>query len=151
MAGSIFPKVKLGWVERATATVVGFVKAGFTAKHAKLAIPAGTTATIITISDPDLKSSYRCPLDLLDEHGELLLTSSPPEDLNVFVLRGGSAIYSEYSKSGPNLPHLYTMHPHGDHVTIQVQGKNVATIELFTVQRPPRNDCHVQAQAFITR
>jgi hypothetical protein len=39
----------------------------------------------------------------------------------------------------------------GEHVTFQVQGTYVATIEVFWVHRTSDNKCHVQAQALVTK
>jgi hypothetical protein len=39
----------------------GFVRGNATTSHAKVDIPAGTSATIISISNPDLRVPYVCP------------------------------------------------------------------------------------------
>jgi hypothetical protein len=42
-------------------------------------------------------------------------------------------------------------HPDGEFVTYQVQGAGVATIEVFTINRPNLSNCHVKTQTLITR
>jgi hypothetical protein len=137
--------------------VDGFEGASFMqgrASQGKEAIPAGDPRrTILTTSNPDLQVGYECPSNI-GGFGNLHLEVSPgSEPLNVVVDSAGldRSIVDHYAMGGPNgfsgvsVPASSS----GNHFTIQAQGANVATIEMFSFHRA--SDCHTQAQALVTR
>jgi len=123
------------------------------ASQGKVAIPAGDSRTILTTSNPDLQVGYECPINI-GGFGNLHLEVSPgSEPLNVVVDSAGldRSIVDHYAMGGQNgfsgvsIPASSS----GNHFTIQAQGANVATIEMFSFHRA--SDCHTQAQALVTR
>ncbi|HEX6711397.1 MAG TPA: hypothetical protein VF068_13790, partial [Rubrobacter sp.] len=124
--------------------------------RASQAILPDSSATIVQTSDPAVTVLYECPSNPTTQRGRLDIVEGGTESLNVLIdAKGISGV--QYSKLGPNDCHSIglSLVAAGDHVTIQVQGTNVATIVVFTVHRAggpvSAGDCHRQAQAFETR
>lgn len=136
-----------------------FVQGTGSVERGQVAVPAGVNnQTILTLSNPDIRLSYYCPSDVL-QNGALMLTNTGSENLNVLSDRAtDSSQPVQYRVVPPesediggfNQPQRTTAAA-GDHLTIGVQGQSQATINVFTVHRPNSNDCHVQAQAVVSR
>jgi hypothetical protein len=127
-----------------------FVQGGGKASQGKEAIPSGTTTTILTTSNPAVQVSYTCPSNPPTQNGELSIRIIGTEDLNM-IADAHSYNTVQYFQLGPSgfTSVGLQMAAVGDHATVQVQGANVATIEVFTAHRP--SNCHSQAQALETR
>jgi hypothetical protein len=125
-----------------------FVKGGGTASQGKEAIPADSGRTILTTSNPDIRVDYACPFDPINDSGILEISNPGSETLNVFVDISKSSNIAHY-EWGHNDGDIFSLARSGSHVTIQAQGTNVATIEMFSYHRA--TDCHTQAQALVTR
>lgn len=116
-----------------------------------VAIPKGNNGwrTVLTTVNPSLTVGYACPADL-SANGVFVLRNDGNETVNVFLDNGGTA--PGYFQLGPNGgrfdPFAAAI---GEHFTVQVQGANIATLELFSVHRPDAGDCHVQGQAIVAR
>jgi len=124
-----------------------FVQGGGTAIQGKEAIPAGETRTILTTANPDIRVDYACPSDPINNSGILEISNPGSETLNVFVDNSNSSIaHYEWGQNGGN---IFSSARSGSHFTIQAQGTNVATVEVFSYHRS--SDCHTQAQALVTR
>ena len=129
------------------------VQGGGRASQGKEAIPAGQNRTILITSNPGLQVRYECPSNT-GGFGYLRLAVSPgSEPLNVLVDSAGldRSIVDHYAMGGTNGFTGVTIaaSASGNHFTIQAQGANVATIEMFSFHRA--SDCHTQAQALVTR
>ena len=134
-----------------------FIQGGGRASQGKVAIPAGSSATILQTSDPAVNVLYTCPSNPMSQSRRLDIVEGETESLNALI-DAKSINGVVYAKLGPNDSHstgLTLATGSADHVTLQVQGTNVATIEVFTVPRPggpvSAGDFHTQAQAFETR
>ena len=121
------------------------------------------------MGNPPLSLSYNCPSNLAS-NGFVGIKNTGTETLNAFSDNGsGNPIYNQLEPVGsqahpagelwsqgaagpvdpenPNAPH-----PLGEHISIQVHSTSfVVNIEVFSVHRTSENNCHVQAQALITR
>lgn len=126
-----------------------FVKGASTISYGKVDIPAGTNAPIITTSNPDLRISYSCPSSPQTANGVLLLSYSGQEPVNVFFDRKSSSSTQHFLLEQGGLTSLSASVQSTEHATYQAQGTNLATMEVFTVERT--SDCHTQAQALVTR
>ena len=127
-----------------------FVQGKGQALHGARAVPqnSGGYFTVLTTQTPNLLVGYTCPADLT-ANGWLVFINQSSETMNVFS-DNGSTNPNDYRQLAPNGGRVDQLAAaSGEHVTFQVQGTNVATIEVFTVHRT--NDCHTQAQALITR
>ncbi len=116
-----------------------------------IAIPRGNIGwrTVLTTANPSLTIGYLCPADL-SANGLFVLRNDGNETVNVFLDNGGTA--PGYFQLGPNGGRFDPFAAaNGEHFTVQVQGANIATLELFSVHRPGLSDCHVQAQAIVSR
>jgi hypothetical protein len=127
-----------------------FVQGGGTASQGKEAIPAGDNRTVLTTSNPNIQVRYICAMNT-SEAGSLYISSpGATEDLNILI---DSSTFSsiQHFVISPNGSGAvsFLAYPDGSHTTIQAQGTNEATIEVFSFHRT--NDCHVQAQALVTR
>jgi hypothetical protein len=70
------------------------------------------------------------------------------EAVNVFFDNGGTApLYIPLPAGGRTDQAAAAI---GEHVTYQVQGSKITTLEVFSVHRPSSNDCHTQLQATVT-
>jgi len=129
------------------------VQGGGRASQGMVALPVGTSATILNTSNPNLQLSYVCPNNLAND-GLLKIKNTGTELVNFFVKEDrGPTFYAQLQPGGTADTGMASI---GDHATIQVQGTNVVTIEAFTAHRPTgivfsSNDCHTQAQALATR
>lgn len=127
-----------------------FVQGRGQALHGARAVPqnSGGYFTVLATQTPDLLVGYTCPADLA-ANGVLVFINHSSETLNVFS-DNGSINPNDYRQLAPNGGRFdQAAAASGEHVTFQVQGTSVATIEVFTAHRA--NDCHTQAQALITR
>ncbi len=118
------------------------------AKHKAHALSPGINVFFWQMSDPDLWVSYRCPSDLA-ANGSVGLQNSESETVNVFSDNGETN--PSYRQLAPNEFFSQGAAAAGEHITFQIQGTYVATIEVFSVHRTSDNKCHVQAQALITK
>jgi hypothetical protein len=126
-------------------------KGNATAFQGKANIAPGNTATILTLSRPRLRLTYKCPADLAG-NGEVILKNTGTSALNVLSDREGSPANVQYSLLRPGDVQSRAPEPIGDRVTFQAQGQAMTTITVFSTHRTTAgtNDCHVQAQALVT-
>jgi hypothetical protein len=149
----------------------GFIQGRGTAQHRALALNPGENLFFWHMSNPPLSLSYNCPSNLASNGFIGIKNTSSTETLNTFSDNGsGNPIYNQLEPVGsqahptgefwsqgaagpvdpqnPNAPL-----PLGEHITFQVHSTSfVANIEVFSVHRTgPENNCHVQAQALVTR
>jgi hypothetical protein len=127
----------------------GFVQGNATVRYRKVEIPAGTSAPIINFSDPALRVSYGCPSSPQTTNGVMFINYSGSEPVNVFFARHSSSSTHHHLLEPGGLDSFSLGVQSTEHVTFQAQGTNLATIEVFTVERT--SDCHAQAQALVTR
>jgi hypothetical protein len=120
------------------------------ALHGAAAISKGNgfSQIFLATQNPNLVVAYNCPADLAT-NGILRIENTGSETVNVFSDNGGTNPnhYGQLASSGSRFDQPAAAS--GEFVTFQVQGTSMATIEVFTVHR--QNDCHVQAQALVTR
>ena len=114
------------------------------------AIPPGLgfAAIFLDVHVPELVVAYFCPSDLAT-NGTLVLRNDSSETVNVFSDNGGSNPEYRSLTSGAQWNQLASLA--GEHVTFQVQGSQITTLEIFSVHRPASNDCHAEGQAFVSR
>jgi hypothetical protein len=127
-----------------------FVQGGGTTIQGKEAIPAGDNQTVLTTSNPNIQVRYICAMNTSDPGSLYISSPGGTEDLNVLIDSSTFSSIQHFviSPNGSGAVSLLA-YPDGSHTTIQAQGTNVATIEVFSFHRA--TDCHVQAQALVTR
>jgi hypothetical protein len=105
---------------------------------------------VLSTATPDLTVYYSCPADL-SINGTMVFINHSPELVNVFSDNGTTnPEYRQLPASGGRWDQF--MAAGGEHITIQVQGSfTVTTFQIFSVHRPSSNDCHVEAQAVVSR
>ena len=86
---------------------------------------------------------YTCPANLANP-GTIMILNSGSDTLNVFSDNGGESP-NDYRLLAAGEYFEQAASPTGEHVTFQVQGVGMATIEVFSVHRA--NDCHAQGMA----
>ncbi len=119
------------------------------ALHGAQAIPQGNVGwrTVVTLNQPEIVIGYTCPADLAT-NGVLVIRNDSPQLVNVFSDNGsGNPEYRQLAASGGRWDQWAAAT--GERITVQVQGSQMATVDVFSVHRT--TDCHVQAQAVITR
>lgn len=133
-----------------------FVQGHGSVYQAAADLPQGSdwSSNFLQIQNPDLSLNYWCPNDLLGTNGSVSFGNSSGETVNVFSDNGSAN--PTYEALGPGQYHTEDAASDGEHLTLQIQatGPRVVTIEVFSVQRPGRvgpGDCHVEAQALVTR
>lgn len=102
---------------------------------------------LVTPNPGGITIGYQCPASV-SSNGLLVIRNDSGETVNVFADNGldGPA----YRQLGPNGGRWdQQAAAGGEHITFQVQGTIITTIEVFSVHRA--TDCHVQAQALVTR
>lgn len=109
--------------------------------------------TVLQTPNPGVTIGYNCP-STLTNNGVLVIRNDSGETVNVFSDNG--SVGPDYKQLGPNGGRWdQWAAAAGEHITIQVQGTVITTIEVFSVHRTnppfPDNVCHIQAQALITR
>jgi hypothetical protein len=117
----------------------------------KTALPAtsGGWYPVLTTTNPALIVGYNCPADL-NTNGVLVFVNNSPEVVNVFSDNGGpDPAYQQLAANGGRWDQF--SNKAGEHITIQVQGSQVTTFEIFAVHRNSSNDCHIEAQAVVAR
>ncbi len=107
-------------------------------------------AHVISTVNPSLWVGYGCPSDL-SHPGPYAIFNEGNELVNMFVDNGGEA--PQYVQLEPGDRYDRFASAAGEHLTVQVQGANMATLELFSVHRSAKTtgDCHVQAMAVLSR
>lgn len=116
-----------------------------------IAIPRvnGGWRTVLTTANPSLTVGYLCRADLTT-NGIVVLRNDGAETVNVFADNGGAD--PMYRQLGPNGGRWDSWGAaSGEHLTVQVQGAQMATLEIFSVHRPDMDNCHVQATAVVSR
>ena len=126
-----------------------FIQGRGAAKHRAQAISPGSNVWFWQMSDSDLWISYDCRSDLASNGFVGLKNTSGTETVNVFSDNGDSN--PSYRQLAPGEFFSQGAAAAGEHITFQVQGTYVATIEVFSVHRTSDNKCHVQAQTLITK
>lgn len=119
------------------------------AVHGAQATPEGNPGwrAILTLNQPEIVIGYLCPTDVTT-NGTLVIRNDSPAAVNVFSDNGSSnPEYRQLAAGGGRWDQWAAAT--GEHITVQIQGSQVATVEVFSVHRTA--DCHVQAQAIITR
>ncbi len=129
----------------------GFVQGGGRAKHgARDILPGSVYQSVLNHSpqgqSPKIAVDYKCPSSL-SSNGTLRIWNFGPETISVFSDNGGSNP-NNYVQLASTKNYEQGAAASGEHITLQVQGAGMATIEVFSVHRP--NDCHVQAQGLFT-
>lgn len=147
----------------------GFIQGRGTAQHRAVAFSSPRNDWFWQMSNLPLWLSYDCPSNL-NSNGFMGIKNTGTEVLNVFSDNGsGNPTYNQLEPVGsqahptgefwsqgaagpvdpqaPNAPH-----PLGEHISFQVHSTSfVANIEVYSVHRTSENNCHVQAQALVTR
>jgi hypothetical protein len=127
----------------------GFIQGRGVAQHRALAINPVNNVWFWEMGNPPLSLSYDCRSDLALNGFVGIKNTSATETVNVFSDNGDSN--PSYRQLAPNDFFSQGAAAAGEHITFQVQGTYVATIEVFSVHRTSDNKCHVQAQALVTR
>jgi hypothetical protein len=128
-----------------TAFIQGAGQAGGQA----VAIPAGQNYYLGSPLLGFLRLLYACPANVAS-NGTFAFNNDSGSIANVFVESGGAnpSYYQMNPGDQVNFPGATT----GDSWHIQAQGAlGIITIEAASVHRSGSNDCHVQAQAVLTR
>ena len=126
-----------------------FIQGRGIAKHSAVAIMPGNNIWFWQLGDPGLWFSYDCRNDLAANGSVGIKNVSTSETVNVFSDNGSTD--PSYRQLAPNEFYSQGASATGEHITFQVQGSYVATIEIYSLHRTSDNRCHVQAQALITR
>jgi hypothetical protein len=126
-----------------------FIQGRGTAKHSAVAISPGSNLWVWQLGDPGLWFSYDCRSDLAANGFVGIKNVSTSETVNVFSDNGSTD--PSYRQLAPNEFYSQGASATGEHITFQVQGSYVATIEIYSVHRTSDNRCHVQAQTLITK
>jgi hypothetical protein len=117
--------------------------------------PGCSSSVILHNQSPFIDIEYECPSDLTS-NGTLVIYAFGTETLNMFS-DNGLADPNAYRRLIPGVDDEGNPEPaeysqpaaaNGEHITFQVQGAGMATIEVFSVHRS--GDCHVQAQGLFT-
>jgi hypothetical protein len=127
----------------------GYIQGRGLAQHRARAFSPGENLFFWQMSDPPLSLSYECRSDLALNGFVGIKNTSATETVNVFSDNGDSN--PSYRQLAPNDFFSQGAAAPGEHITFQVQGTYVATIEVFSVHRTSDNKCHVQAQALVTK
>jgi hypothetical protein len=127
----------------------GYIQGRGLAQHRARAFSPGENLFFWQMSDPPLSLSYECRSDLALNGFVGIKNTSATESVNVFSDNGDSN--PSYRQLAPNDFFSQGAAAAGEHITFQVQGTYVATIEVFSVHRTSDNKCHVQAQALVTK
>jgi hypothetical protein len=95
-----------------------------------------------------LQLQYDCPTNI-NNNGNLIIWNRSAGNINVFVeSRSTPPLYFDVAPNGPaTLPSTAS----GDMFHISAQGVGIMTVEVASVHRVSRNDCHMQEQATFTR
>src|SRR5829696_5585621 len=129
-----------------------FIKGHGRAYHTAIALSPGLFYGVLGTDQgrsPEVAIGFACPTNLSNT-GLLRFTNNGADTVNVFYDVGETN--PGYKSLGPDGDYFdLPTHPDGEFVTYQVQGAGVATIEVFTVNRPNPSNCHVQTQTLITR
>lgn len=107
----------------------------------------GYVVVFMQTSSPDFTLAYGCPATQ-QVSGTLAFFNQSSEVVNAFWDNGtADPEYLQLAASGArhDVPTAWA----GEHYTIQVQGSQITTFEIFSVHRA--SDCHIQAQAVISR
>jgi hypothetical protein len=126
-----------------------FIQGRGTAKHNAVAISPGSNIWFWQLGDPGLWFSYDCRSDLASNGFVGIKNVSTSETVNVFSDNGLTD--PSYRQLAPNEFYSQGASAAGEHITFQVQGTYIATIEIFSVHRTSDDKCHVQAQALVTK
>jgi hypothetical protein len=126
-----------------------FIQGRGTARHNAVAIAPGNNIWFWQLGDPGLWFSYECRSELAVNGFVGIKNVSTSETVNVFSDNGSTD--PSYRQLAPNEFYSQGASAAGEHITFQVQGTYIATIEVFSVHRTSDNRCHVQAQALITK
>jgi hypothetical protein len=121
---------------------------GSVVKGARALPPDGTLAyVVLQTSNPSFRVAYNCPANLAAA-GVVVFINDNGEDVNAFWDNGtADPEYQQLAANGGR--HDVFASAKGEHYTIQVQGSQITTFEIFSVHRA--SDCHIQAQAVISR
>ena len=111
------------------------------------AFPPGSTGRVWgrplgNFPSPDVAIYFTCPDDLA-QTGLVEFVNGGSETINVFSDNGGSNP-NVYQQLAGDSSFTQSTAATGEHITFQVQGAGMATIEFFSVHRA--SDCHAQAQ-----
>jgi hypothetical protein len=110
---------------------------------------SGGYFTVLNTTTPNLTVGYNCPADLTT-NGVLVFINNSPELVNVFSDNGSTN--PEYRQLGANGGRWDQFSaPGGEHITLQVQGSQVTTLEIFSAHRAPSSDCHIEVEAVVAR
>ena len=125
----------------------GYIQGRGMAQHRARAYAPGENLYYWQMSDPPLSLSYQCPGTVTSDGFVGIKNTSATETVNAFSDNGlGTPFYRQLA---PNEFWSQGAAAAGEHITFQVQGSYVATIEVYSVHRT--SDCHVQAQALVTK
>jgi hypothetical protein len=141
----------------------GFIQGRGTAQHRALALNPGQNLFFWEMGNPPLSLSYNCQSNLTS-NGFVGIKNTGTETLNAFSDNGsGNPTYNQLDpvgSQGSPTGEFWSQGaaPAGEYITFQVHSTSfVATIEVFSVHRTSalntgtEDNCHVQAQALITR
>jgi hypothetical protein len=110
---------------------------------------SGGYLPVLTTSTPSLTVAYSCPADL-NNNGVLVFINNSNELVNVFSDNGSTnPEYRQLAANGGRWDQFAA--PAGEHITIQVQGSQVTTFQIFSAHRPASSDCHVETEAVVAR
>jgi hypothetical protein len=144
-----------GAIARDSEVSNGYVQGRGLAQHRARALSPGENIFFWQMTDPPLSVSYNCPANLTSGGFIGIKNTSTTETVNAFSDNGlGTPFYNQLD---PNEFWSQGAAPDGEHITFQVQGTYVATIEVFSVHRTSAlntgtdEKCHVQAQALVTK
>ena len=126
-----------------------FIQGAGQAGGQAVAIPAGQNLWLGNPLLGFLRLIYACPANLAS-NGTFAATNDSGSLANVFVESGGAN--PSYYQMNPGDQVQFPASTTGDSWHIQAQGAlGIITIEAASVHRSASNDCHVQAQALLTK
>jgi hypothetical protein len=152
-----------GAIARDSEVSNGYIQGRGLAQHRARAYNPGENLFYWQMSNPDLSLSYNCPSNLTSDGFVGIKNTSTTETVNAFSDNGlGNPIYNQLDPAGSQANPTGEFWSQGaaaagEHITFQVQGTYVATIEVFSVHRTSAlntgtdDKCHVQAQVLVTR
>jgi hypothetical protein len=98
----------------------------------------------VVFQDSVLELDYACPANVAND-GLIRLRNAGFQTMNAFADNGGTN--PQYASMNSNANFDLAAAAAGEHVTFQVQGPLIATIEIFSVHRA--TDCHIQTQRIV--
>jgi hypothetical protein len=121
-------------------------------------VPGSTSNLILDTQDPQIGLQYACPSDVTTNGTVYVLNRTfVQSSQTVRLFSDNGSTDPSYQSLDSGQVHSEAAAANGEHLTFRVQasGPKLVTIDVFSVHDPAGRvfpgDCHVDAQAFVTR